>query len=234
VSGIALFVLIAVVALAVAGLSAYWNHKRGQALAAFAAAQGWSSIDEAPGFESRWDGDPFGNGDHRRTNNALRGPYEGFDMIAFEYSYQTHTQTKNGRSTQTHSFSVVALLTQTRLPGLSVSPEGGISRMFGKLFNTDIQLESEEFNRAFTVTSDDRKLASAILHPRTMEGLLAYRDVDWDIRGGDFVSVDGGNLDPAEITRRCDAMLVALRGVPDFVWEDLGGRPASLPPEVQA
>jgi len=62
VSGIALFVLIAVVALAIAGLSAYWNHKRGQALAAFAAAHGWSYIDEAPGFESRWDGDPFGNG----------------------------------------------------------------------------------------------------------------------------------------------------------------------------
>jgi hypothetical protein len=155
-------------------------------------------------------------------------------MVAFEYSYQTHTQTKNGRSTQTHGFSVVALLTQTNLPGLSVSPEGGISRMFGKLFNTDILLESEEFNRAFTVNCEDRKFASAVLHPRTMEGLLGYPDVDWDIRGGDFVSVDSGTLDPHEITRRCDAMLVAFRRVPDFVWDDLGGRPSTLPPEVQA
>ena len=232
--GIALFILIAVVVLAIIGVSAYLNFKHGQALAAFAAAHGWAYVDEAPGFENRWDGDPFGNGDHRRTNNALRGPYEGFDMIAFEYSYQTHTQTKNGRSTQTHSFSVVALLTQTRLPGLSVSPEGGISRMFGKLFNTDIQLESEEFNRAFTVNADDRKFASAVLHPRTMEGLLGYQDVDWDIRGGDFVSIDSGSLDPQLITRRCDAMLLVFRGIPDFVWDDLGGRPASLPPEVQA
>lgn len=229
-----LFVVIAVVVLAIVGLSAYWNHKRGQALAAFAAAQGWSYVDEADVFADRWDGEPFGRGDHRGTNNAIRGPYQGIDMVAFEYSYQTHTQTKNGRSTQTHRYCVVALLTRTSLPGLSVSPEGGISRMFGKLFNTDIQLESEEFNRAFTVNCEDRRFASAMLHPRTMEGLLGYRDVDWDIRGGDFVSVDSGNLDPREISRRCDAMLVALRGVPDFVWEDLGGRPTTLPPEAQA
>ena len=232
--GIALFILIAVVVLAIIGVSAYLNYKHGQALAAFAAAHGWAYVDEAPGFVNQWSGDPFGLGDNRTTDNAIRGVYDGQDMIAFEYSYQTHTQTKNGRSTETHSYSVVALLTHTALPGLSVSPEGGISRMFGKLFNTDILLESEEFNRAFTVNADDRKFASAVLHPRTMEGLLGYQDVDWDIRGGDFVSIDSGSLDPQLITRRCDAMLLVFRGIPDFVWDDLGGRPASLPPEVQA
>ena len=34
-------------------------------------------------------------------------------MIAFEYSYQTHTQTKNGRSTQTHSFSTSSATPRT-------------------------------------------------------------------------------------------------------------------------
>jgi hypothetical protein len=232
--GIALFVIIGLV-LAVVAISAYYNYKRGQALAAFAASQGWSYVDEASEFVDRWEGDPFGNGDNRETDNAMRGLYQGLEMVAFEYSYETHTtDSKGNRSTTTHRYSVVALLTQTNLPGLSVSPEGGISRMFGKLFNTDIQLESEEFNRAFTVNCEDRKFASAVLHPRTMQGLLDYRDVDWDIRGGDFVSVDSGNLDPREIPRRCDAMLVAFRGVPDFVWDDLGGRPSTLPPEVQA
>ena len=230
-----LFVVIVLVAIGLTVGRFYLNHERAQALAAFAAKNGWRFVDEADEFAHRWAGEPFGRGDNRRTNNALRGPYQGLDMVAFEYSYQTHTtDSKGNRSTSTHRYSVVALLAQTRLPGLSVSPEGGISRMFGKLFNTDIQLESEEFNRAFTVNCEDRKFASAMLHPRTMEGLLAYRDVDWDIRGGDFVSVDSGNLDLTEITRRCDAMLVALRGVPDFVWDDLGGRPAALPPEVQA
>ncbi len=233
--GVVLIVLIVLAALAIAGLSAYWNHRRGQALAAFAAAQGWSYVDEVPGFVNRWSGDPFGNGDHRRTSNAIRGLYDGLEMIAFEYSYQTHsTDSKGSRSTTTHRYSVVGLLTQTPLPGLGVSPEGGISRMFGRLFNTDIQLESEEFNRAFTVTSDDRKFASAVLHPRTMEALLAYRDVDWDLRDGDFVSVDSGNLEATSIGRRCEAMLTVLRGIPDFVWADHGGRPATVPPEIQA
>ncbi len=233
--GVMLVVVIVIIVLAVAGIAAYWNHKRTQALAAFAAAQGWTYVDEARGFVNRWSGDPFGDGDHRRTDNAIRGLYDGLEMIAFEYSYQTQSTDSDGkRSTTTHRYSVVALLTQTALPGLGISPEGGISRMFGRLFNTDIQLESEEFNRAFTVTSDDRKFASAVLHPRTMQALLAYREVDWDIRDGDFVSVDSGNLDPAEIARRCDAMLITARGIPDFVWNDHGGRPASLSAQVQA
>ena len=232
--GIALFVVIGLVILAIVGLMAYYNYKRGQALAAFAGAHGWSYVDEASEFVNRWEGDPFGNGDDRETDNAIRGLYQGLEMVAFEYSYETHTtDSKGNRSTTTHRYSVVALLTATRLPGLSVSPEGGISRIFGKLFNTDILLESEEFNRAFTVSSDDRRFASSVLHPRTMEALLAYRDVDWDIRGGDFVSVDSGNLDPELIGHRCDAMLTVLRGIPDFVWDDLGGRPASLPSDVR-
>src|SRR5262245_27795307 len=177
VTGFALFAVVAVVMLAIAGLTAYYNYKRGQALMAFAVAQGWTYVDEAPEFVNRWDGDPFDDGDNRRTNNAMRGVYQGIDMVAFEYSYQTQPTGRKGvRPTTTHRFSVVALLTQCRLPGLGVSPEGGISRFFGRLFNTDIQLESEEFNRAFTVSSDDRKFASAVLHPRTMEALLAYQD----------------------------------------------------------
>ena len=115
-------------------------------------------------------------------------------MIAFEYSYQTHTQTKR------RSFDPDPLVLGRRdadpdpTAGTVGVTGGRDSRMFGKLFNADMQLESEEFDRAFTVTSDDRKLASAILHPRTMEGLRAYR-AGLDIRRGDFVSVTAGNLD---------------------------------------
>ncbi len=233
--GFEVFALIAAIFLAIAGLVAYYNYKREQALIAFAKTQGWTYVDEAPEFAERWQGDPFGKGDHRRTENAMLGTYQGFDLAALEYSYQTHsTDAKGNRTTSTHRYSVVALLVRTGLPGLGITPENGVSRLFGRLFNTDIQLESEEFNRAFTVTSEDRKFASAALHPRTMEALLAYRDVDWDIRSGDFVSIDSGTLDPTSISHRCDAMLTVLRGLPDFVWSDHGGRPAALPPEVQA
>ncbi len=231
--GTVAFSLIAAVILAIVGLVAYYNYKREQGLIAFAKAQGWTYVDQAPEIAQRWDGDPFGTGDHRRTENAMLGTYQGFDLVALEYSYQTHsTGSKGERTTTTHDYSVVALLVRTGLPGLGVTPENGVSRLFGRLFNKDIQLESEEFNRAFTVTSDDRKFASAALHPRTMEALLAYRDVDWDIRAGDFVSVDSGHLDPTTISHRCDAMLTVLRGLPDFVWSDHGERPAALPPEV--
>ena len=73
-----------------------------------------------------------------------------------------------------------------------------------------------------------------MLHPRTMEGLLAYQDVDWDIRSGDFVSVDSGSLDPELITRRCDAMLLVYRGRTSSCGTTSAVAQASLPPEDQA
>src|SRR5205085_3018749 len=48
------------------------------------------------------------------------------------------------------------------LPALSVTPEGMFSRFFGRLTNSDIELESEDFNRAFRVTCPNRRFASEI------------------------------------------------------------------------
>ena len=50
-----------------------------------------------------------------------------------------------------------------------------IGRLIGRLTNRDIELESEDFNRAFTVSCPDRKFASDVLHPRMMEFLLQHR-----------------------------------------------------------
>lgn len=42
-----------------------------------------------------------------------------------------------------------------------------MSRAMGKLVGDDVQLESDEFNRAFRVTSDNRRFATDVLHART-------------------------------------------------------------------
>ena len=65
------------------------------------------------------------------------------------------------------------------LPSLRVDPENFLERVVGRVTNTDIELESEDFNRAFTVSCPDRKFASDVLHPQMMEFLLQHRDVGW-------------------------------------------------------
>ena len=65
------------------------------------------------------------------------------------------------------------------LPPLSVDPENFLDRFVGRLTDNDIDLESEDFNRAFTVSCPDRKFASDVLHPQMMEFLLEHRQVGW-------------------------------------------------------
>jgi hypothetical protein len=220
--GFALAVVVIAI-LAVVASMLYYNYRRGQALMAFAASQGWTYVDEVPELEARWDGDPFGKGDRRQTDNAIRGSYQGFDLAAFEYSYETHTTDSKGqRSTTTHRYSVVALLTGSPLPGLSVSPEGGISRMFGRLFNTDIQLESEEFNRAFTVECADRKFAYDVLHPRLMEYLLTVRHVAWKTTNGYILTIESGKHSAEEIEPRVQVLDTILDMIPEFVRMQYG------------
>ena len=47
-----------------------------------------------------------------------------------------------------------------------MDPEGCWTGSSGGLAGNDIELESDDFNRAFSVSCPDRKFASDVLHPR--------------------------------------------------------------------
>ena len=93
--------------------------------------------------------------------------------MSFDYEYKTQTTNGKQTTTQVHRFSVLGLSMGIRMPPLSVDPENFLERFVGRLTGNDIDLESEEFNRAFTVGCPDRKFASDVLHPQMMEFLLA-------------------------------------------------------------
>ena len=110
-------------------------------------------------------------------------------------------------------------------PADASTPESFLDRFVGRLTNSDIELESEDFNRAFTVTCPDRKFASDVLHPRMMEFLLQHRDLGWRFEqrldAGDRRS---GRRDIA--ADRCHARASSTRSstrCPEFVWRELRG-----------
>ena len=209
--------------------------KRREELSLLAAERGWSFAEREDAWVDRFDGAPFGLGHDRRASNVLTGAYDGRPFVAFDYRYSTtetstdaegHTQTH----TQTHPFSVLGLDAGASLPNLSVTPEGFLGRMVGRLTNTDIELESEAFNRAFTVRADDRKFATDVLHPRMMEHLLQIPDRGWSLRGGWLLAVRSGRHTVAELDARLHDLDGILDLIPDFVWRE--AREASVPPQV--
>lgn len=212
----------------VAVLGYYQAKKRREGFAALAAARGWAYTERDDRWATAFSGSPFGLGHNRRATNVLTGQYDGRGCVAFDYVYYTteHTTDGQGHSTtreESHRFGVVALDTGASFPPLHVSPEGMLGRLIGRLTNRDIELESEDFNRAFTVVSPDRKFASDILHPRMMEYLLQHPDTDFRFDRTWLLSVESGRADLESVEPRLRVIDGVLANVPEFVWRAIRG-----------
>jgi hypothetical protein len=222
-----IFGLFVVVVVAIAYFSYQANQKRMKALQQFCLDRGWTYVASAPELTGRWQGAPFNEGDDRKAKNALAGTWRGRPFNAFDYSYDTETTDSKGNTSRTtHRFGVVALGLPAYLPNLQVTSEGMMRRFAAAVgLGEDIQLESEDFNRAFTVSSKDPKFASDVLNPRTMEMLLAVPHLAWRIEGTDILSWGSGRFGPVDVLQRLDHLNKVVAGVPSFVWHDHGYDP---------
>ena len=220
-------VAIVVVGLAVFGAFAYWSYKKEQerqaALAGFAQQHGFQLIERDDDVIRRWgDVSPFDQGFDKESTSILSGSWEDRPALLFDYCYhtwETRTDSK-GNTTQhkeDHHLAITAIQTQKRFPALSVRPEGMFGRMVGRLTGSDIQLEWEDFNRAFTVNCPDPRFASDVLTPQMMELLMLDQDLGWQITGPDIMTMRQGVHDPAELAATLAALDRILDAVPDHV-----------------
>lgn len=223
-------VFLAFVALAV-GAAVYSYRqakKRREEFAAVAAQRGWAYAARDDRWTTRFEGSPFGHGHDRRASNVVSASHDGRAFIAFDYHYATteHSTDANGHHTSrevSHDYSVIALDLGAAFPALWVTPEGFFGRALGRLLNRDIELELEEFNRAFTVTCPDRKFATDVLHPQMMEFLLHYRDMEFSFRTGSVCIVREGRHSIPEVDGKLQVMDGIADRIPEFVWQEFRG-----------
>ena len=197
------------------------EQQRRQVIMTFARGKGWAYRSRDDALADRWTGPPFGEGSRRRTANVLDGRWAELPMTAFDYSYQTQSSDGRGNTTtQTHRFAVCVLHLPGWLPSLSVVPETLFSRIGNLLTGDDIELESEDFNRRFRVRAGDRRFASDVLTPRTMELLLARRPLRWRVSGADIICWDDGELTVPRLLEAAATLADVVAGIPSFVWKD--------------
>lgn len=109
----------------------------------------------------------------RYAYNICRGRWNGRDLTAFDYHYETRSTDSKGRtSTTSHHFSAVILCADIPLKPLVIRGETVFDKMAGFFGYDDIDFESTEFSRRFYVKSPDRRWAYDVIHARTMEFLL--------------------------------------------------------------
>jgi hypothetical protein len=154
------------------------------------------------------------------TEKVIRGNNDGLPVEAFVHRWKTQrTETytdSEGRTrtrtvTENHSEIVSAIMMPFSFPMLSVGGGWG-----GKKVN----FESEEFNDRFTVRTDDPKFASDVIHPRTMEFLIAEQPPGFRI-DGDVMRFSVDKHDTQLIGFCADFAHEFLSRVPSFVWKDL-------------
>jgi len=218
---LAIMVLVAVLGMLAA-------KRRREGFAALAAARGWAYTERDDRWAAAFGGSPFGKGHNRRATNVLTGQYDGRGFVAFDYVYYTTETSTDGQGHTSsrevsHTFGIVALDVGATFPPLEVNPEGMFGRMIGRITGRDIDLESEDFNRAFTVTCPNRKFASDVLHPRMMEFLLAHPDSAFRFDRSWVLSVEAGQADLQRIVPRLSVIDAVLDNVPEFVWREVRG-----------
>ena len=193
----------------------YRNQKRIEALHAFCLSKGWDFA-------------PFDEGTDRHATSVVHGTVSDRGFVAFDYRYVTEsTDSKGNTSRTTHHYAVCAVAIPTFLPEVRITPQSVLTRMGHAFLGDDVELESEDFNRRYRVTAINRKLASDVLSPRTMEMLLKRPSLHFRIAGSDVLCWEPGGTTPTDLLVRTSTLAAFISGVPSFVWRDHGVEPSS-------
>jgi hypothetical protein len=198
----------------------WWRRRRHHArLARWAAHEGWTYTARDDGWVDTWPGYPFGRGWFRRAQSVMTGTYGPHGALVLEHSHRDdrHYHFRI-------AYAVHALALPAPLPWTHLSAEGLGDRAAALVGGQDIELESDEFNRAYRVRSDDRRFASDLLNPRTMELLLRRGSPDIRIGAGYIVLVTDGPVDPTSIDAALALLAAVLENLPGFVWSDRGAQ----------
>lgn len=156
-------------------------------------------------------------GSGRYSCHRMQGDYQGNPVCSFEYHYKVTR--KNGKSSRTthYYFSIYSLSLPVPLGSLVVAPENLLTRAAAAFGFGDIELESAEFNRTFRVSSNDKRFAYDMLHPRMMELLLRHAPLSLEIDGTFLCLVDSEKITPERIQPRLDLLTRIHNHLPQYL-----------------
>lgn len=184
---IAILALVLVAALAatllILGLRA--ERERRARLRALAERRGWSFLHgKDKGFEREFPGfDCLRRGHSRYGELRMEGLSGARALLGFDYHYAVTRQTGKSQSTTHYRFSGLLVDSGLVLEPLAIRKERFADKVGAFFGLRDIDFELDAFNRAFHVRAKDRRWASDLVQPATMELLLESPRFDvqlWD------------------------------------------------------
>ncbi len=161
------------------------------------------------------------------TEQVVRGENGGLPVEGLVHRWKTQrtetTTDSEGRTrtrtvTEHHSEEVAGVWLPFSFPQLSIDGGWGGQR---------VRFESEEFNDRFKVRSADARLAYDVIHPRTMEFLMAVAPPGIQIEGN-LMRFLVSSHDTETLGFCADFAHDFFARVPSFVWKNLGIAPPAF------
>jgi hypothetical protein len=226
------FVIVIGAAFAVlAWLAAKREEQRRQALAALAASRGlaFNKADpvRVPGTFAQFE--LFQRGDTRYAYNVIHGVIEARHYCAcdFQYTVTTYTTDDKGnmqrRDVTTYCSAAIAEL-NCPVPAVWLRSENLLDKAAAMVGFTDLEFESDEFNRAFHVKAVDREIAFDIINAQTMQRLLAgpFRNIEFN--GAAVLVFEETTWTPEQVGAALDFARSMAEGLPHYLFEKLRER----------
>jgi hypothetical protein len=160
----------------------------------------------------------FGRGDGCRVRNVLEGEWDGTLIKAMDFDYfVTRTAWAFYRIKRWRRFSVAVLDLGANLPSVIAERNGAAGLSSDYMGFHDVQLNSDEFNRRFHVTTDDREFAYKFFDLGMLRWLLNQYDLLETEALGRRGLVALPRLDPRELGRLFDAAVGFMSHIPTLV-----------------
>jgi hypothetical protein len=157
-------------------------------------------------------------GDNRYATNVLSGTFQQYDVLAFDYHYETQTHDKNGTHTEHHWFSFFILTLPAFFPDLTIRRENFFTKVAEVFGYSDIKFESAEFSKAFCVRSPDKKFAYDVCNAKMIEYLLANRDLSAEIENNVLALAFNTRLSPGQIETNLQRLVKIRARLPEYLF----------------
>jgi hypothetical protein len=157
-------------------------------------------------------------GDNRYARNVLSGTWQQNQVLAFDFHYETYTQSKSGRQTHHHWFSFFILTLPAVFPDLTVRRENFFTKVAEVFGYQDIKFESAEFSKTFNVRSPDKKFAYDVCNAKMMEYLLANRDLSVEIENQVLALAFDTCLSVEQIESNLQRLIEIRSLLPDYLF----------------
>ncbi|MGL4515054.1 MAG: hypothetical protein ACRCT8_18365 [Lacipirellulaceae bacterium] len=141
------------------------------------------------------------------------------EVRAGDFHYATTSHSGKRSQTHHHNLSYAAVrLRHAAAPLVAIRREHFFDTIGAALGFDDIDFESAEFSDAFHVSSDDKRFAYDLLHPRTMELMLHASPQRLELRGEWLCATDGmKRWSPEEFDNSIDWLNAFLELWPDHL-----------------